>query len=112
MALSSLASAGEPDAQSAGESQEPILHLLGERLVPPPPELPAGRKDTALASGAAGQLHKINRLVQQGARLLRIALEHEGGRKVPEDHRLVLLPARTEAQRGLLKRCLGAARIV
>jgi hypothetical protein len=69
---------GGSGAESAGEGQQPILHLLDEGLVPPSPELPAGRKDPALASGAAGQLHKINRLVQHSTCLLRITLEDQG----------------------------------
>src|SRR5512132_2491042 len=102
-----MAGIGGGPAALAGEGQQPILHLLDERLVVPWAELPAGRKDPALASGAAGQLHKINRLVQHAAGLLRIALENEGRGHVPEDHRLVLLLARTEALRGLLERELG-----
>jgi hypothetical protein len=66
---------GGPAAASAGQGQQPILHFLDERLGAPWTKLPAGRKDPTFASGAAGQLHKINRLVQHGAGLLRIVLE-------------------------------------
>jgi hypothetical protein len=103
---------GAPAAASAGQGQQPILHLLNERLVPPWAKLPAGRKDTALASAATGQLHKINCLVQHGARLLRIALEDQGRGDVPEDHRLVLLLAQTQSLRGLFERYLSTVRIV
>jgi hypothetical protein len=69
---------GGPAAASAGEGQQPILNLLGERLVAPWTKLPAGRKDSALTSSTAGQLHQVNRLVQHGAGLLWIALEDQG----------------------------------
>jgi hypothetical protein len=70
---------------------------MDERFIAPacPCELPDGREGTALASGATGQLHKINGLVQHGAGVLRVALEDEGSREVGQDHRLVLLLART-----------------
>jgi hypothetical protein len=97
---------------SAGERQQPVLHVLDEWLVPPRPEPPANREDTALAGGAAGQLYGIDCVMQHCARLLRIALEHKGGREVRQDHRLVLLPARTETQRCLLENCLGTSRIL
>jgi hypothetical protein len=85
---------------------------LGERLVTPAGELTAGRKRAALARGAAGQLHQINHLVQNGARLFRVVLEHEGGREVRQDHRLVLLLARTQPPRGVLERCLGTREVL
>jgi hypothetical protein len=81
---------------------------LDERLVPPAGELPAGRESPALASGVAGQLHQINHLVQYRARMLRVVLEDEGGREVGQDHRLVLLLARTQVPHGVLECCLGA----
>ena len=95
----------------AVKRQLPILYLLGERLVAPWAKLPAGRKDPSLASGAAGQLHQVDRLVQHSTGLLGIALQDQGRRDVPEDHRLVLLLARTESPRGLLERDLGTLRI-
>jgi hypothetical protein len=79
-----MASIGGRPAALAGKSQQPILYLLGERLVAPWTKLSAGGKDPALASGAAGQLHQIDRLVQHGAGLLRIALEDQGRRDVPK----------------------------
>jgi hypothetical protein len=83
---------------------------LGERLVAPWTKLPTGRKDPALTSGAAGQLHQVDRLVHHGVGPLRIALEDQGRRDVPEDHRLVLLLARTKALRGPLERFQGGPR--
>jgi hypothetical protein len=56
---------------------------MDERLASPWTKLPADRKDPALAGSAAGQLHKLNRLVQHHARLLGIALEDEGRRDIP-----------------------------
>jgi hypothetical protein len=66
-------------------------------------QLPAGRERAPLAGGASGQLHQINHLVQDGARMLRVVLEDEGGRQVGQDHSLVLLLAVTQAPRGVLE---------
>jgi hypothetical protein len=98
---------------SAGKCQQPILHVLDKRLAAPAGELPANSEGTALTrSSAASQLDQINHLVQHGARLLGVVLEDEGRREVGQDHRLVLLLARTQALRGVLKRCLGSRGVV
>jgi hypothetical protein len=89
---------------SAGECQQPILHGLDEWLVAPGLELPDGREGAPLAGGAAGQLHKVNCLVQYGAGVLWLALKGEGGREVGQDNRLELFLTGTKALRGVLER--------
>jgi hypothetical protein len=91
---------------SATQRQQAILHLLHERLMPPRPELSARREHPLHTAGVPGQFDKINRLMQDYGRLLRLALANEGGRQVPKDHRLVLLLAHAEALCRLLEGCL------
>ena len=91
---------------SAAQRQQAILHLLNERLMPPRPELSARREHPLHPAGVPGQLDKINRLMQHHGRLLRLTLANEGGREVPEDHRLVLFLAQAEALCRLLEGCL------
>jgi hypothetical protein len=74
-----MANIGDRPAALASEGQQPILYLLGERLVAPWTKLSAGSKDPALASGAASQFHEIDCLVQHDAGLLRMPAPSRSG---------------------------------